>query len=202
MLRLFLYKIFITPPPTMQSSLTLNTIGTPFTLDMYSTFTTDSTEDLILDNIREEYPDITYDDLDWTYDMDMIHSKLADLVVDFMSDMQVQYTTDQTPLFKVTGVKSLHRPKYYNYTTDSADLDIEYDQSRLDQFIEENKSEYLKFCERSNHYTSTPLDDDTEKLYFYIEKNYDHESDNWIYHAFENINETMYNAISYEHIKK
>lgn len=181
----------------------LNTIASPFTLDMYSTFTTDSCEENILQWQEDDGKPSDYDSYDWTYDMDEIHNWLGKLWCEFVLDKYNQFMKDDI-IIKDCKVLSIHRPKYYNYTTDSADIEVEFDARKLNAFIKRNKKLYMEFCERSSHYTSTPMEDYMEKLAFYMESiaKIDDLEWEWIMFAYEGVNETMYNSISYDLITK
>lgn len=128
--------------------------------------------------------------------MDSIHKKLADIWKDFVLDNFQDVITD-------IEVLSIHRPKYYNYTTDSADFSITYNARKVNAFIKQNAKEYTKYTEAREfnmHYSMYPDIDNLEKLYFYM--NTIAERDNlvsdYIMYAYDEISETMYNSISCE----
>lgn len=182
----------------------LNTISSPFTLDQYYTFTTDSVEEMILEWQKDDGKPSTYDDYEWTYDMDAIHKKLASLWCEFVLDKYNQFMKDADVIIKDCKVLSIHSPKYYNYTTDSADIEIQFDARKLNAFIKRNANDYIEFCWESSHYTSTPMDDYMEKLAFYMDSiaKIDDWEDEWLCFAYGEVNETMYNSISYDLITK
>lgn len=182
----------------------INTIASPFTLDQYHTFTTDSTEENILLYQADDGKPSDYDSYDWTYDIDAIHRKLGELWCEFVLDKYNLWIKNEDIIIKDCKLLSIHRPKYYNYTTDSADIEVEFDTRKLNAFIKRNEKLYREFCERSSHYTSTPMEDYMEKLAFYMEKIAVEErlQDEWICFAYEGVNETMYNSISYDLITK
>ena len=175
----------------------MNSIGSPFTLDMYCTFITESAEEYHIEIFNEEHnTNLSYDSFEWTYDMDSIHKELAECWKD--------YVLEHFPeLIKDISIISLHRPKYYNYTTDSADFELTVDTDFLDSFIDKNKESYIYFTyprEYNLHYSSDPLNDTLEKVYFYMHTKSEKENleDNYIIDTFEKISETMYNAITME----
>lgn len=168
-------------------NLTINTTSSPFTLDMYATFTSDSAEENILENLREENPAITYDDLDWTYDHETVHRELADLWCEFV--------LENIPAITQATTTSIYSPKYYNYTTDSADIDITYDSSIIDTYIQEHAPQYLAYCRDRSYHIESPLENDEEKICYYLEGL--NLSDDWTDYAYEKINETIYNALDY-----
>lgn len=180
------------------------TIASPFTLDMYSTFTTDSVEEMILEFQKDEWKPSDYDSYDWTYDIDAIHNRLGELWCEFMLDKFNLEMKDDDIIIKDCKLLSIHRPNYYNYTTDSADIEVEFDARKLNAFIKRNKKLYMEFCFTSQHYTSTPMDDYMEKLAFYMDSiaKIDDWEDEWLCFAYEGVNETMYNSISYDLITK
>ena len=50
-------------------NIVLNSMFTPYTIDTYSTFTMDNEEDYVIESLSEESGrELTYDDIDWTYD--------------------------------------------------------------------------------------------------------------------------------------
>ena len=181
----------------------INTIASPFTLDMYSTFTMDSCEEIILECQKDEWKPSDYDSYNWTYNIDAIHNRLASLWCEFMLDKYNVWLNENDVIIKDCKLLSIHRPKYYNYTTDSADIEVEFDARKLNAFIKRNDKLYRLFCQESSHYTSYPMDDSMEKLAFYMQSiaYIDDWEDEWFCFAYESINETMYNSISYELIK-
>lgn len=128
--------------------------------------------------------------------MESIHKKLADIWKDFLLDNFQDVITD-------IKVLSIHRPKYYNYTTDSANFSITYNARKVNAFIKQHAKEYAKYTEPLEynlHYSECPESDNLEKLYFYMNTiaERDNLTDDYIMHAYEEVQETMYNSISCE----
>jgi len=59
---------------------------------------------------------------------------------------------DHSEIIKSVEFQKLVRPRYYNFSTDSINVVIEYDEKLLAEYLNENKAEFKKYIE--SRYTS------------------------------------------------
>ncbi len=157
---------------------TISTINTPFTLDTYATFDMSWDEHLIDDGK-------TYDDYDFDYDFDGYLVALSDSLITFLNEN----ITDSI-IKSVAREGKIYSPKFYNYTTDSCNLVIDFDARKLNKYIKDNFDDFKKFNDSKSYYISWDNYDD--KIIYYIEKNFSHLSDVYIMHQFETVHDTDY----------
>lgn len=117
----------------------LTIIDTPYTIDTYSTFTTDHAEEYLLEAMREENPDIVYDDIDWNYDHEGHIQALAENCVALMNK-----NICDNVIKSITLNGKAYSPKEYNFTTDNAPISITYNEEALAVYIEEHREKYEK----------------------------------------------------------
>lgn len=99
------------------SQLLIDNRDTLATIDTYQMFTGESTDELQMYNLREDYgEDVTYDDFDWSYDHKAIVAALADVSLEYTLEKVREYLDCKD--VTATIVDS-HSPNFYNYTTDS-----------------------------------------------------------------------------------
>lgn len=116
----------------MEKIINLESTFTPYTLDMYSTFTFESDEEGILCDLEKEY-----DDLEWMYDnkeylqalsnnrLDLLKKNIIDNVI-----LDIQKDGEPTS------------PRYYNFDTDKSFNNWVIDTDKLDEYINNNLSDY------------------------------------------------------------
>lgn len=128
---------------TMQK-ITLDTSDTPYTLDTYSTFTMDNADEYMLETEREANPDAIYDDYDWTYD----HAGYLQALADNWQTLMRENILDGVILaINITGTPI--SPREYNFSTDRAPIEIEYNEKLLQAVIDANRAKYEKEKRRS-----------------------------------------------------
>lgn len=103
---------------------------TPYTIDTYSTFTMDGDEASIEDGK-------TYDDYEWEYDKKGYVQALAE---NWQKLMRENILNEVILNVTVTGPAS--SPREYNFKTDNAPIDIEYNAEKLSAYIEANRAKY------------------------------------------------------------
>lgn len=109
---------------------TASNLDTPYTLDTYSTFNLDCEEQL-MDEGK------TYDDYEWEYDT---KNYLAALAENWQKLMRENILDSVILSITVAGAPS--SPNYYNFTTDSAPIEIEYDLEALAAYIAAHRAYY------------------------------------------------------------
>ena len=149
----------------------LETLYTPYTLDMYSTFTFESATEYILQDTESG----DYDDFDWSYDSDGYLKALASNLVDLLNenildDVILKVEQDGQPV----------SPQYYNFTTDKAWLIFSVDTKKLNAWTNEHDTEYQAGKLKDRDGFMWFGDDDTTKLAYYLKaesgKKYDSEA--------------------------
>lgn len=131
----------------MIKKIQLSTSDTPYTLDTYATFTFDDAVEYITENMRElhpELPEISYDDIEWNYDCE---GYLAALAKNWESLMRDNMLDDV--ILKVTVTGKPHSPREYNFSTDDAPIEIEYNEKALCEYIAAHRDQYEREKRRS-----------------------------------------------------
>ena len=108
--------------------ITIDTRCTPYTCDTYSMFSSDVYFNYVSDDQEEgaEFEDVFFD-------QKQIIKKIGTIAADFMRDEYSLITGAQ-----VVGTFS---PKFYNYTTDSAEIEIEADMNAVRAYCIKNNWE-------------------------------------------------------------
>ena len=133
---------------------TIDNRDTLFTIDQYQTFNLDFEYESQIDylqsddskELRESYglPDFddeTYlvdDYLDFSFDPDnSYHEALASAAIDIIEETDGKYG-NSLEIFKSIRLEGIKSPQFYNYTTDSFVMTIEYDRDKLAAWISSN----------------------------------------------------------------
>lgn len=160
-----------------------------FTLDTYSTFDMDSWYSSHLYDLEED--GLTEEDVDFSFDSRGYLEALAENQETFLNENCIDDIIKSYSLKK----DSIYRPKYYNYTTDSADYTINFDARKLNKFIKENEWNFYERCKGKSYYIETALESYEEKLEFYFDTAYRELDNDYIINQFENVSD--YDFISY-----
>jgi hypothetical protein len=177
----------------MKKTIELNIMFTPWTIDTYQTFVTDSYEEQAIEyyNERESYEAqkngtndarvYTYDDFEWEYDHKGFVKCLADNWVHFMrenilDDVILAVELDGEPW----------SPRQYNFSTDNANIKFTVDYEKLMAYIEANREHYSENKIRGRDGFMWFGDDEQTALHYYLahksETDYpqdDYYSDQW-----------------------
>jgi len=173
--------------PNIQK-ITLETLYTPWTLDTYGTFTLENEDEYILENFNEDKPkdapEITYDDLEWTYDMDGYLKALAENLLE-----KLQENIRDEIILDVSSDLKVSRPREYNFTTDCAWLDFTVDMDKLAAFIDAHKADYEENCIRSRDGFMWLGDEEHTMINYYLETVSEklYPEDEYINDQFENV---------------
>jgi hypothetical protein len=160
-----------------------------FTLDTYQTFDMDSGYSYHLYNLEED--NLTEDNVDFDFDSLGYLRELASNQETFLQENCIDDIIKSYTLKK----DSIYRPKYYNYTTDSAEYSIEFDARKLNRFIKDNQESFLEKYKSSHYERETAPESYGEKLEFYFETTYGKLDNDYIMYQYENVND--YEYISY-----
>jgi len=131
----------------------LDNRDTQYTIDTYSIFNLDSEYEYELQNIVEladEYglpdnigynsPGNSYcadidDYIEFDYDMDGYRESLANASIEIMRE----WVNDHAPgVVNSIELESNSSPQFYNFTTDSYTFEIDYDKSKLQEWVSDN----------------------------------------------------------------
>lgn len=181
-----------------------------FTIDSYQTFAMDEEESIIEWLNGENDTNLTYDDIDWSYDHKGYLEHLSEVSVSILE----QGLKDDV----IKGIKLIDQksPTYYNYTTDSYTAEWDINLRNLKAYISKNQEEYNSFEEEHwymVHINHNTRDYDKEAhitamLDFYTRKKYaslnyvkdskaiDFDDEGYILEMYENI--VASNYIDYE----
>lgn len=162
-------------------TLTINSqdLGDVATIDTYQTFTGDQADENLISYYNEEHnTDYDYDDFEWDYDH-------AQIVKDF-AKRRAEFLESESPAIHKCVPVSTGSPREYNYSTDYAMFEIDYDDDLVEKFIKENQEAYDKFYRNSGWYSHTEWRDDADeqkaeniemsKLDYYLNKTIDHDT--------------------------
>lgn len=116
-----------------------------YTIDTYSQFTADNVFELETNYYNSEYG-IDLDLIDFDFDQKKYVSLLAECSIGYLQD----YFKDSKIIKKLELVKS-KSPQFYNYTTDSYDMIIDYRVTELKKYILANYDSYKEFAKTDWH---------------------------------------------------
>ncbi len=122
----------------------LETLYSPYTLDTYNIFTLDSA----IDSEIEYHNDNNTRQIDYNdFDCDM-ESYKKDLAIHLVELLNENILDDV--ILKITSDMKVISPSEYNYITDKIWLGLEYDEIKLDEYIEKNQADFdekkIKSC--------------------------------------------------------
>lgn len=144
----------------------LNAMFTPYTLDTYATFTLDSEEEYIINNLSEDTGrDLTYDDIDWSYDHAGFVKALAKRRLEILRDNIVGNV-----ILSIDDNTDISSPREYNFKTDDCFNVYTVNINALDKFIANNQADYdqNKLKDAPGFYWFG--DEDQTKLNYYLNK--------------------------------
>lgn len=120
--------------------ITINNRDTIYTIDTYSIFTLDNAYDSEYNYYATEL-DIDENLIDFDYNVDgyikMLSNESIELLKDYFKDSKIIKS------FKLLNSKS---PQFYNYTTDSYDMIIDYRITELKKYILANYDKWVEFA--------------------------------------------------------
>ena len=178
---------------------TINNSFTQYTIDTYNTFTSDSHEELEMQNINEgRDTKLEYDGIEWIYD-----HKLA---VELLSKNSIEFLLQEVDKNIIQDIKymSSGSPREYNFSTDSYDMSIDYNQEKLDKFISSNLEGYRAVVKKHTtsysgytayHKYEEALENNTFKLAYYLDTLY---SDDYMDYMYENLDGVYMETVTYK----
>lgn len=156
--------------------LTVNSqdLGHAASVDTYGQFTGSDVDEQIIQSYNDEHgTDYNYDDFDWEYDH-------ANIVKDLATERAALLETE-VPAFKSVTVETTGSPREYNFSTDYAMFEIDYDEDMVEQFVTDNTDLWNEFYHDSGWWSQISWRDDNEetrdlvrmaKLNFYLDDFY------------------------------
>jgi hypothetical protein len=144
----------------------LDAMFTPYTLDTYSTFTLDNEAERIIENLSEDTGrELSYDDIDWNFDMDGLVKALANRRLKVLRDNILDHV-----ILAIADNTDISSPREYNFKTDNCFNVYTVDIEALDDFIAKNQKDYdnNKLRDRDGFWWFG--DDDQTKLNYYLTK--------------------------------
>ena len=130
-------------------------LGDAGTIDTYGIYKGEGVDEQIIDDYNEEHhTDYNYDDFDWNYDHAQIVKALANLRAEAL-----QNDVDTIRYVKVLGTGS---PREYNFSTDWATFEIDYDEDAVEKYVKGTKEKYDDWYRDSGWYSATEWRDDDD----------------------------------------
>lgn len=130
-------------------------------IDTYQVLTGESATDQELENINEEErkentPELTYDDFDWTYDHEQIVKDFAQCSIQIITDAIAH--TPHADIIKDITLEKTSSPKFYNYTTDGYTAAYTVDTKALNLYIYANAVEVYKIAKSYDNESQPSLE--------------------------------------------
>lgn len=153
-------------------------LGEVATIDTYGMFTGDQADENLVEDYNERNnTSYEWDDFEWDYDHDNIVREFAKIRAEFLEQ--------SSDALKSVEVVSTGSPREYNFSTDYAMFEIDYDEGIVESFVKENQADYDRFYRESGWAAHTEWREDTDKrkaeniecakLDYYLNKTIDRE---------------------------
>lgn len=151
----------------------INNKDLAYTIDTYGMFE-NTNDEYILEGLQEQYPGITYDDIEWEYNHSEYVKNLAHASINILHN---EFVTHGDGIVKSIDYVKSGSPKFYNYTTDWYTATWDIDETALHAWISKNKDKFNQFIRE----TSWDVEEGTEdyivaELDFYTSTLFDAES--------------------------
>ena len=111
-------------------------------------------EMIIEDYNLHHYTQYDYDDFEWDYEH-------AEIVKD-LAEERARLLQDEVPAFKSVKVKSTGSPREYNFSTDYAMFEIEYDEALVNKFVDSDFNKWHEFYHDSGWWSQISWREDCE----------------------------------------
>lgn len=138
--------------------LTVNSqdLGDAGSIDTYNQFTGGDIDEQIMQFYNEEHgTDYDYDDFEWNYEH-------AEIVKDLATE-RAHLLESEVPAFKSVKVKSTGSPREYNFSTDYAMFEIDYDEDMVEKFVGQDFNKWHEFYHDSGWWSTISWREDTEE---------------------------------------
>ena len=180
----------------------LDVMSTPYTIDTYSTYLSDSYEEQEIEYYNEtNETDYNYDDFDWKYNHKGLVQHLADSLLEQMRENIIDDV-----ILKIEADGEAWSPREYNFATDNASFIYTVNPEALEAYIADNAEAYETDKKKSYDGFWWRGDEDETRLAFYLEhksvKDYTNEDNFYDQWDELNGNGVWHEFIDYELIKK
>lgn len=129
-------------------------LGDAGSIDTYNQFTGGDVDEDIIQFYNEQHgTDYNYDDFEWDYEH-------AEIVKDLANE-RAHLLETEVPGFNSVKVKSTGSPREYNFSTDYAMFEIDYDEKMVSDYINSHP-EYVDWYRDSGWYSVIEWREDTE----------------------------------------
>lgn len=140
---------------------------TPWTIDTYSTFTTDGLEEQVIENYNEQRSkkakDITYDDIEWNFD----HKGHVQALAECWEEKMNENILDDV-ILKVQLDGPAYSPSFYNFTTDNCSTIFLVDLEKLKKHIADMQEHYQEHRIESYDGFMCFMDEEERMLHYYL----------------------------------
>lgn len=180
------------------STITVNSqdLGNAGTIDTYGIYKGEGVDEQIIDDYNEEHnTDYSYDDFDWNYDHKQIVKDLA--------EYRAKALENDVGIIHSVKVLETGSPREYNFSTDWAMFEIDYDEDEVEKYVKDTKEKYDGWYRDSGWYSSTEWRDDDDprraeniriaKLDYYLNTKALPEFDDWYWSVAEHESEIYIN---------
>jgi hypothetical protein len=159
----------------------LNNLDTNFSIDTYQMFTGDYVYESELEYYKEDH---NKENVDINFDHKNIVKDLANESIKTILSHLNQYDTTKDIIKDIVLIDTFS-PKYYNYTTDSYDMEIDFNSNKLNKWIKDNyldndvkellnkwslKDKENQFCAKLIIYLNTMIDKDSYNMSIWEEE--------------------------------
>jgi RecG-like helicase len=159
----------------------LNNLDTNFSIDTYQMFTGDSVYESEMEYYKDDH---NKENIDINFDHKNIVKDLANESINTILSHLNQYEATKDIIKDIVLINSFS-PTYYNYTTDSYDMQIDFNSKKLSKWIKENflndnvdellNKWYLKdkenqFCAKLVIFLNTMIDKDSYNMSMWDEE--------------------------------
>lgn len=127
-----------------------------YTISTYGMFENNNDE-YILENLQDEYPDITWDDINWEYNHQEYVKNLAHASINILYNEFVMHGDGVVEAIEFVKSGS---PQFYNYTTDWYAAEWTINEKKLRGIVDKRLNEYTKFIRESGWSLIEPGRDD------------------------------------------
>lgn len=122
----------------------INNLDTALTIDTYQMFNGESAYEMELDYYKTE----ENKEVDINYNHKQIVKDLAEASINEIMIQLDKYENTTGIINHMTVVKT-YSPQFYNYTTDSYNVEIDFNEDKLEKFIKDNYDDFQQFDDNS-----------------------------------------------------
>ena len=132
------------------------------TIDTYQMFTGDSFVESEIESMIYQTGDqsLDYDSFEWKFDHPAIVESLAAHSVGIIEDA-IRFT-EYADIIKCIALEKTASPQWYNYTTDSYKMTVDYDAVNLAQYLDKNRAAIVEIAKACQAYELDITDNDMQ----------------------------------------